>query len=45
MNKPALRSKRSNEESMGFPRCMKNGAGDGVRTRDVQLGKWVVDCK
>jgi hypothetical protein len=39
MNKPALRSKRSNEESMGFPRCMKNGAGDGVRTRDVQLGK------
>jgi hypothetical protein len=23
----------------------KDGAGDGVRTRDVQLGKLVVDCK
>ena len=24
---------------MGFPKLLKNGAGDGVRTRDVQLGK------
>jgi hypothetical protein len=24
---------------VGFPKSMKNGAGDGTRTRDVQLGK------
>jgi hypothetical protein len=24
---------------MGFPKSMKTGAGDGTRTRDVQLGK------
>ena len=24
---------------MGFPKCLKDGAGDGTRTRDVQLGK------
>ena len=30
---------------MGFPKCLKNGAGDGVRTRDVQLGKTTVNCK
>ena len=24
---------------MGVPKCLKDGAGDGTRTRDVQLGK------
>ena len=24
---------------MGFSKLLKDGAGDGVRTRDVQLGK------
>ena len=24
---------------MRFPKLLKNGAGDGTRTRDVQLGK------
>ncbi len=25
------------------PKLLKDGAGDGVRTRDVQLGKLTVD--
>jgi hypothetical protein len=30
---------------VGFPKCLKNGAGDGARTRDVQLGKTTSNWK
>ena len=33
-----LWSDRSNKESVGVCKCLKNGAGDGTRTHDVQLG-------
>ena len=36
---PSEWRKRSNEESVGFRKSLKNAAGDGTRTRDVQLGK------
>jgi hypothetical protein len=32
-------------ENHRFPKSLKTGAGDGTRTRDVQLGKTDFDCK
>jgi hypothetical protein len=30
---------------VGQPKLLKDGAGDGVRTRDVQLGKTTINWK
>ena len=35
----AKRSNRSKGQKVGVPKLLKDGAGDGTRTRDVQLGK------
>ena len=40
-----LKEYRSIVRNLVVPKLLKNGAGDGTRTRDVQLGNMAVDCK
>jgi len=41
----AKRSNRSNGQQVGLSKSLKTGAGDRVRTGDVQLGKTTVNWK